>query len=127
VAIDTAHLDDERHPAIRFAVSQILALSVEFRLICLTVIPPFAPPLQHLVDLRHWAAPFGLTSQRLTVHAVESSAPADVIIDLARHNNVDLVVLGAPSEGGRAWSQSVASAVTARVRCSVHVVRVPRR
>jgi eukaryotic-like serine/threonine-protein kinase len=127
VAIDTAHMADERHPAIRFAVSQILALSTEFRLICLTVIPPFQSSLQHLVALRHWAEPFGLSSQRLTLHAVESTSPADVIIDLARHNNVDLVVLGAPSEGGRAWSQSVASLVTARVRCSVHVVRVPKR
>jgi 3-methyladenine DNA glycosylase AlkD len=46
---------------------------------------------------------------------------------LARYNNVDLVVLGAPAQGGRAWSQSVASAVTPRVNCSVHVVRVPKR
>ena len=66
-------------------------------------------------------------TQRLTLHAVESSSPADVIVDLARHNNVDMVVLGAPSEGGRAWSQSVASSVTARVRCSVHVVRLKKR
>lgn len=127
VAVDTAQMDDERHPAIRFATSQFLARSEEFRLICLSVIPPSATPLEHLVRLRHWVSPLDLPTQRLSLHAVESSAPADVIVEFARHNNVDLVVLGAPSEGGRAWSQSIASSVTARARCSVHVVRVPKR
>jgi serine/threonine protein kinase len=126
-AIDTAHVDDDRNRAIRFAVSQILRLSKEFRLIGLTVIPPDEPSVDPLVRLRRWAEPLGLPSQRLSLHAVPSGPPADVIVELARHNNVDLVVLGAPSEGGRAWSQSVASAVTARTGCSVHVVRVPRR
>jgi serine/threonine protein kinase len=127
VAIDTAHIEDERHPAIRFVVSQILALSTDFRLICLGVIPFSQSSLEHLLRLREWAAPLGLSSERLTLHALESASPADVIVELARHNNVDLVIVGAPSEGGRAWSQSVASDVTARARCSVHVVRLPKR
>jgi serine/threonine protein kinase len=123
-AVDTEHIEDERHPAIRFAISQILALSTEFRLMCLTVIPPSASPLEHLVRLRRWIDPLSLPAQRLSLHAVESSGPADVIVELARYNNVDLVVLGAPGDGVRAWSQSVASSVTARTSCSVHVVRV---
>ncbi len=127
VAVDTAHMDDERHPAIRRAVAQIIAPSKEFRLLCLSVIRPFEPSLDHLIKLRHWAAPLALGRERLTLHAVESDSPPNAIVDLARHNNVDLVVLGAPSAGGRAWAQSVASAVTGRVRCSVHVVRVPER
>ena len=116
-----------RHAAIRRAVSQVLAHGAECRLICLTVIPRSQPSLAHLVRLRQWAAPLGLSSQRLTLHAIESAVPADAIVELARHNNVDLVVLGAPAEGGRAWAQSVASEITGRVRCSVHVVRVPQR
>jgi serine/threonine protein kinase len=127
VAVDTAHIDDPRHPAIQFAVSQLLALSREYRLIGLTVIPPGASSLEHLVRLRHWTAPLGLPSQRLSLHAIESGSPEDVIVELARHNNVDLVVVGAPSEGDRAWAQSVASTVTARAKCSVHVVRVSKR
>lgn len=127
VAIDTAHMDDERHPAIHFAMSQILSQSAEFRLICLTVIPPTTSSIEHLVRLRHWAEPLRLPSQRLSLHAIESGAPAEAIVELARHNNVDLIVLGATSEGGRAWSQSIASTVTAKARCSVHVVRLPRR
>jgi nucleotide-binding universal stress UspA family protein len=127
VAIDTRHLADERHAAIRVAVERILALSDEYRLLCLTVIPPSETAIEHLLHLRRWATPLGLDTQRLSLHAVDDGAPADVIVELARYNNVDLVVLGAPSEGGRAWSQSVASSVTARVQCSVHVVRVARR
>ncbi|KYF58083.1 hypothetical protein BE08_41130 [Sorangium cellulosum] len=124
VAVDTTHLDDERHQAIRLVVSQILALSTELRLICLTVIAHSEASREHLVKLRDWAAPLGMASQRLSLHAVASSSPEDVIVELAHHNNVDLVVVGAPPQGGRAWSQSVASTVTARARCSVHVVRV---
>ena len=127
VAIDTAHLEDERHAAIRAAVTQILAASQEFRLICLTVFPPSDAPLTHHARLRQWAEPLGLPGASLSLHAVASSSPAEVIVELARHNNVDQVVVGAPSQGGRAWSQSVASTVTAGVGCSVHVVRVPRR
>lgn len=127
VAIDTADPDDARHPPIRLAVSQFLSLSTEYRLLCLSVIPPFEPSLEHLIALRRWTEPFRLGQERLTLHAVHGVSPASVIVELAEHNHADLVVLGAPSEGGRAWSQSVASAVTSQVRCSVHVVRVPRR
>jgi len=123
VAVDTEHLDDERHPAIYLAIAQILAQSDEYRLICLAVIPAGASAHEHLVRLQHWAAPLGLEAPRLSLHAVEGDSPAEVIVELARHNNVDLIVLGAPSEGGRAWSLSVASAVSAKARCSVHLVR----
>ncbi len=124
VAVDTEHPDDERHPAIRAATAQLLARSEEFRLIALAVIPPSASSLEHMVQLRRWVEPLGLPRQRLSLHALPASDPAEVIIQLAQHNNVDLVVIGAPLEGGRAWAQSTASAVTARARCSVHVVRV---
>src|SRR6188768_4015369 len=127
VAVNTARMEDERHPAIRFAISQILALSTEFRLICLTVIPPTASSLEHLVSLRHWVEPLGLSARRLSLHAVGSEQAADVIVEMARYNNVDVLVVGAPSQGGRAWAQSTASTVTAKVNCSVHVVRVPKR
>jgi serine/threonine protein kinase len=126
VAIDTSDIDDPRHAAILSVVSKIVELSEEFRLLCLSVITGDASSLEHVSRLRRWAAPLGLSGERLSLHALESTAPADVIVELARYNNVDLVVLGAPSEGGRAWSRSVASAVTPRVRCSVHVARVPR-
>jgi eukaryotic-like serine/threonine-protein kinase len=127
VAVDTGHMDDERQPAIRRVTSQILGLSKEFRLICITVIPTGTMPLEHLVRLRHWVEPLRMPAQRLSLHALESDEPGETIVEFGRANNVDLIVLGAPSEGGRAWLQSVASTVTANARCSVHVVRVTSR
>lgn len=87
------------------------------------MIPPSAPPLEHLLRLRRWAEPLGLSASRLSLHAIESERPADVIVELARYNNVDELVLGAPRQEGRSWAHSTASAVTAKVNCSVHVVR----
>jgi serine/threonine protein kinase len=127
VAIDTEHLEDERHPAIHFALSQILASSSEFRLLCLSVIAPGGSTLEHLVRLRQWVEPLGLPAERLSLHALEASSPAEAIVELARHNNVDLIVLGAPSDSGRAWAQSVASTVSGKAPCSVHLVRVAKR
>ena len=123
VAVDTTRMEDERHRAIHATISQLLAFSTDFRLLCLTVIPPSAPPLEHLQRLRRWADPLGLSASRLSLHAIESERPADVIVELARCNNVDELVIGAPREGGRSWAHSTASAVTAKVNCSVHVVR----
>ena len=124
VAVDTNHLDDERHPAIYAAISEVLAHSLEYRLLCLAVIPHGASCREHLVRLRHWAEPLRLPAQRVSMHAVEADSPADAIVELASHNNVDLVVLGGPRAGGRAWSQSVASTVVAKAPSSVYVVRV---
>ena len=83
--------------------------------------------LTHLVELKSWAEPLEVDAQRLSMHAVQSEDPAEAILDLARHNNVDLIVLGAPSGTDRDWSQSTASTITAKAKCSVHVVRVPQR
>ncbi len=127
VAVDTEHLDDERHPAIQGALLQVLALSTEVHLICLSVIAPGASTLEHLVRLERWVEPLGLPKDRLSLHALEASAPAAAILELSCHNNVDLIVLGAPSKSGRAWAQSVASSVSGKAPCSVHLVRVPTR
>jgi len=125
VAVDTSNLDDERQPAIRSAISQILAQSTEYRLICLTVVGSSMSPLEHLLRLREWVAPLGLPEPRVSLHVLEAGSPSDTILQLARHNNADRIVIGAPRQGGRAWANSTASTVTANAGCSVHVVRVP--
>lgn len=138
-AVDTMHPDDARQPALQQVTAQILSLSTEFRLVCVTVIgatPVMDGPrladsasgihLEHLVRLRHWVEPLRVPSQRLSLHAIESADPANALLEFARANNVDLIVLGAPgpAQPGRSWWRSVASTVTANAHCSVHVVRV---
>lgn len=138
VAVDTGHADDARQPVLQRTTAQILSLSAEFRLICVTVIGagpgaheqgPSGAYLEHLVRLRHWVEPLRLPSQRLSLHVLESAAPAEALLEFARANHVDLIVLGAPhpQQLKLAWWRSVASTVTANAGCSVHVVRAPER
>ena len=138
VAVDTMHPDDPRHPAIRDAVARILSLSADFRLILVSVVhgEPVGGAgteagihLEHTIRLRHWVEPLRLGSERrMSTHVIESLNPAAALLDFARHNNVDLIVIGAPHADlqALAWWRSVASAVTANAHCSVHVVRTPR-
>jgi nucleotide-binding universal stress UspA family protein len=140
VAVDTTHPDDERHPALQHATAQMLLRSPEFRLICVSVIRhPIAVEragdgesasanyLDHLARLRHWVEPLALPARRLSLHVIESATPENTLLDFARRNHVDLIVLGAPppAQLGLTWWRSVASSVTANAHCSVHVVRVP--
>lgn len=126
VAVDTAHLDDVRQPAIRRATAQVLSLSTEFRLVCVTVFAPGGDHLEHLVRLRHWTEPLRMPVQRISLHAIASDDAAEALLQFAKANNVDLIVLGAPgpAQPEKSWARSVASEVTANSRCSVHVVRV---
>ena len=138
VAVDTAHPDDERLPALQRVTGEVLSLSREFRLICVSVVKA-APPgsdggegpaqlqIQHTLRLRNWTAPLGLPAQRLSLHVLVAPDPAGALVEFARRNHVDLIVIGAPrpSQEALAWWRSVASAVTAKAHCSVHVVRVP--
>jgi serine/threonine protein kinase len=142
VAVDTTHPEDARQPALQRTPAQILSLSSEVRLICVSVIRRVVAAeraadgesasgvyLDHLARLRHWVDPMRLPARRLSLHVIESANPEDALLEFARSNNVDLIVLGAPhpAQLGLAWWRSVASRVTANAHCSVHVVRVPER
>lgn len=134
VAVDTRHPDDPRQPELQRAARRILSLSREFRLICVSVVPPrlgLPDPgeadvqVEHRVRLRHWIGPLEVEAHRVSLHVLEAPEPAAALVDFAAANNVDLIVLGAPGPDERtlAWWRSVASSVTANAPCSVHVVR----
>jgi serine/threonine protein kinase len=142
VAVDTSHPDDDRHASIRWTARQVLSLSDDYRVMFVSVVEApavrdevaltdtsSARHMRHLAILRQWIEPLQLPAHRASQHVVESADPAGMILNLARQNNVDLIVLGAPAPDAMriAWWRSVASAVTAGARCSVHVVRVPQR
>ena len=127
VAVDTEHPHDERHAPLQRATGQMLSLSQEYRLICVSVVS--APPLggsdpaesttgkhlEHKARLRQWVEPLKLPPGRISLHVVESANAADTLLELERSNPVDLIVLGAPGPSQRAlaWWRSVASSVTA--------------
>jgi len=140
VAVDTMNPDDERQPVLRRTTAQMISRSSEFRLICVSVIgraliaentsdgeSASGTYLEHLVRLRHWVEPLELPARRLSLHVIEAANPENALLEFARRNHVDLIVLGAPhpAQLGLAWWRSVASGVTANSHCSVYVVRVP--
>jgi nucleotide-binding universal stress UspA family protein len=142
VAVDTEHFDDERHHALQEAAGTLIASNADYRLMLVSAIG--AAPLgegerledtasgkhlEHRNRLRQWVMPLRLASTRTSLHVIESGNPAGTILDLARTNHVDLIVIGAPAPESRtfAWWRSVASGVTADASCSVYVVRVPDR
>jgi nucleotide-binding universal stress UspA family protein len=142
VAVDTEHPDDERHSPLQWTTRQIVSLNPEYRLMCVSVIrsaPLGEGPtaletatgkhLEHKMRLRRWVEPMNLAPSRVSLHVVEAANAADTLLELARVNHVDLIVLGAPlpSKKTLGWWRSAASTVTANAPCSVHVVRVPER
>jgi len=142
VAVDTEHPDDERHSPLQWTTRQIVSLNREYRLMCVSVIKS-APlgegstrletatgkHLEHKLRLKNWVDPLELAPSRVSLHVVEAANAADTLLELARVNHVDLIVLGAPlpSQKTLGWWRSAASTVTANAPCSVHVVRVPER
>lgn len=142
VAVDTSHPDDERHPALQWTARQLTSLNLEFRLICVSAIRAASVgesggiadtssglQLVHKIRLRNWIEPLRFPAHRVSLHVLESADPAGTLLEFARSNNVDLIVLGAPApnETALAWWRSAASTITANAHCSVHVVRVPSR
>ena len=140
VAVDTEHPGDARHPALQAATRKLVSLYPETRLMCLSVVRSMMPGtgpagmesttdvhLEHKTRLRQWVEPLGFPVSRLSLHVIEGADAGATLLDLARTNHVDLIVLGAPgpSRLALAWWRSVASSVTANALCSVHVVRVP--
>ncbi|MEP7068027.1 MAG: bifunctional serine/threonine-protein kinase/universal stress protein [Usitatibacter sp.] len=135
VAVDTSHPDDLRQPDLQSATRHILSLSSEFRLICVSVVPATIgmsgarlvanAQVEHRIRLRQWILPLGIEPDRVSLHVLEAPDAAYALVEFARRNNVDLIVLGAPTPDERAlaWWRSVASSVTANAPCSVHVVR----
>ncbi len=108
-AIATTHHDDALAQALRDAVARIVTAGGHTRLACVTVVPPSpelggstaddtatGQRLKHRVLLRHWAEPLKLPGTRVSFHVLESSDPAQALLEYARANAVDHIVVGAP-------------------------------
>lgn len=82
--------------------------------------------LQRLVELRHWAREIALPAERLTFHVLEGTDPARTLIDFAKQNRADHIVIGARASSAlRRYLGSVSSEVVAEAPCTVTVVRAP--
>lgn len=80
--------------------------------------------IQRLVELKDWARPLKLSPGRITFHVLEAIDPAETLLDYARVNNVDHIVMGARANSTmRKLLGSVSGKVAAEAPCSVTVVR----
>jgi nucleotide-binding universal stress UspA family protein len=108
VAIATTHQNETMAQALRDAVKRLL-VEEHTRLACVTVIRPTpelggsaqdenatGQRLKHRVVLRHWAEPLQLTSGRVSFHVLEANDIADALLEYARLNQVDHIVIGGP-------------------------------
>jgi serine/threonine protein kinase len=135
-AVATRHKNEQRFQVLRDVVRPLLASDPDRRLTCVTVIPPASDlaggrdedagtsrRIRHLVRLRNWAEPLGLPPERLSYHVIESGDPAAALLEYARVNQVDHVVIGAPPADVPMKGTFVSTRVAAEATCSVTVVR----
>ncbi len=140
VAIDLTDGSAALNEALRMTAARILATLPSARLACLNVLKQGRITLDttldaqghnkhidRLVALRHWAEPLRLAEHRLTVHVFEAVDPASTILEFARANRVDHILIGARQNSlMRTLLGSVSAKVAAEAPCTVTVVRSAR-
>lgn len=137
VAIDLDAAPEELSQALRATVSRILERSPQARLACLNVLKLARIAMdrtlddqgnnkhvQRLVRLKDWARDLRLPAGRVTFHVLEAIDPAAAILDYARTNTVDHIVMGARENSTmRKLLGAVSAKVAAEAPCTVTVVR----
>ncbi|HXX09326.1 MAG TPA: bifunctional serine/threonine-protein kinase/universal stress protein [Pseudolabrys sp.] len=137
VAIDLEPAHEALNQAVAVAVHRVLATEPNARLACVNVLKLARlsldkledsqgrnPHLGRLVELKHWTRAIPLETDRITYHVLEGTDPARQIIDYARHNRVDHIVIGARGASMmRRYLGSVSAQVVAEAPCTVTVVR----
>jgi serine/threonine protein kinase len=139
VAIDLSSGPSPLAEALRVTAGRILEIAPGARLACLSVLKQHrlaedltvdesgqSKHIKQLVELRHWAQPLAKLENRVTYHVLEAIEPASAILEFARTNRVDHIVLGARTDAAlRNLLGSVSAEVVANAPCSVTVVRPP--
>src|SRR5262249_56035182 len=75
--------------------------------------------------LRYGGGPLPVPAMGIPSHVLEAANPAVALLDYARNNNVDHIVVGARASSAlRRYLGSVSAQVVAEAPCSVTVVRV---
>ncbi|HEY1475832.1 MAG TPA: bifunctional serine/threonine-protein kinase/universal stress protein [Pseudolabrys sp.] len=137
VAIDLAEGSAPLNDALRVTAGRILATLPSARLACLNVLKQSRltidftldeqghnRQIDRLVRLRHWAEPLKLEEPSLTVHVLEAIDPAAAILEFARNNRIDHILIGARQNSLlRTLLGSVSAKVAAEAQCTVTVVR----
>lgn len=141
IAVDLSHGIDELAATLRHQAGLILTTQPEARIAFVTVLKTALLTVesdvntdgrnayvQRLIELKDWARPLVSREEVVSYHVLEAVDAAATLIDYARHNTVDHIVLGARgSSTVRRYLGSVSSQVVAQAPCTVTVVRLKQR
>jgi nucleotide-binding universal stress UspA family protein len=139
-AVDLSPGSEDLADALRLMVGRILSIETEARIACVNILKTSriavdiledaegnSLHVQRLVQLRHWGSSLEVPEERISYSVLEAPDPAAALVDYARHNNVDHIVIGARASSAiRRYLGSVSSQVVAEAPCSVTVVRTPK-
>ncbi len=137
VALDLKQPNPQLDSALRDTVQRLVATAPGARLACVTVMRVARIALEsnidadgrnrhvkRLVALRDWARLLDLPDHRITFHVLESADIADALIEYARGNAIDHLIMGARGVTGvRRLLGSVSARVVAEAGCTATVVR----
>ncbi len=126
--------------AILQAVRGVTVTDAHSRIICVSVLEPDIAAeqdsgrevanslhIRRLVEMHHWAEGLQLPVHRLRFHVLDGSNAASTLVEYARQNHIDQIIMGA--HGSSAWRRilgSVSARVVVEAPCTVTVVRMPR-
>lgn len=137
VAIDLATMSPELSEAVRQTVMRIVERSKEIRVACLNILKLKRLALDstldeegnnkhvsRIVQLKDWARPLEVPQAQVSFHVLEAIDPAEAILEYARENTVDHIVMGARDNSTmRKLLGSVSARVASEAPCTVTVVR----
>ncbi len=137
VAVDLQEGFEYLAEALRIQTQRALSSAGDVRLACINVLKlsavfvndPFDAEgrnihVQRLVELKDWARPFGMATEKISFHVLEHMDPAEAILEFAEKNYADQILMGARgSSNMRRFLGSVSSQVAARAPCTVTLVR----
>jgi eukaryotic-like serine/threonine-protein kinase len=140
VAIDLAQGSEALSEALRQTARRVLETKPRARLACLTVLKTARIALEtgagcaekslrvRMLGKQRWARPLGTGPGKVTHHALEAPDPAAAILEFARANRVEQVIIGSRGSSTlRRYLGSVSSEVVAQAECTVTVVKTPLR
>ena len=139
-AVDLSPGSEDLADSLRLMIGRILSIEGEARIACVNILKTSriavdiledeegrSLHVQRLVQLRHWGASLDIPSERISYSVLEAPDPAAALVDYARRNNVDHIVIGARASSAlRRYLGSVSSQVVAEAPCSVTVVRTAK-
>jgi eukaryotic-like serine/threonine-protein kinase len=134
VAVDLRPGFDELRHALLDASASVLANMPGARLACVNVMPASLIAIDENVDaagenihvqrlaaLRRWALPLQLPKGKITYHLLDTRGIAAGVLDFARSNQADHLVIGAAG----AFTGGPGAQIAAQAPCTVTVVRAP--